>query len=284
MIRVNLPGYTRYFSKERLFDREAYWREVAQAVRGWRLGLKAPLFLSPSLYEDSAFGEDENAVRLLGAVPNSPAYMAGLGWGDELLKVNGLKVTSRPYAKMLLSLAYRAEGVRLKVKRGDEIFDVHLPAPGGYPYEHYPGARFGLVIADGLSPRYMRELAALVRKHRAKRTLLLTSPLIRPLLDPHLRRLQTLLPEGAQVSVGVPPCAYMGGNVIMGDLLVVDDFVDYIRGWVAKEGAGPDMVVIPSSPFHGDGWLRDLVGVPYMEVERRTGIPVELLPCQRMWM
>ena len=284
MIRVNLPGYTKYFSRQSLFDHDAYWHEVARAVRRWRPGLKTPLLLSPSLYEDNAFGEDGNAVRLLGVVSNSPAQRAGLGWGDELLEINGLKVASRPYAKLLLKLAYRAERVRLKVGRGGKAFEVELPDPGGYPYHHYPGARFGLVIPDGLSPYYMRELAALVRRHRARRTLLLSSPLIHPLLDPHLRRLEGLLPEGAKVWVGVPPCTYMGGSVIMGDLLVVDDFVDYIRGWVAGEGARPDLVVIPSSPFHGDGWLRDLVGVPYLEIERRTGIPVALLSCQPMWM
>ena len=70
----------------------------------------------------------------------------------------------------------------------------------------------------------------------------------------------------------------------MGDLLVVEDFVDYVNQWIEENGRRPDLVVIPSSPFHSDGWLRDLAGTPYLEIERRTGIPVELVLCERIWM
>jgi len=42
----------------------------------------------------------------------------------------------------------------------------------------------------------------------------------------------------------------------------------------------PDLVVIPSSPFHLSGWGRDLTGRVYLEIERSTGVPVALVECE----
>ena len=51
-----------------------------------------------------------------------------------------------------------------------------------------------------------------------------------------------------------------------------EDFTD-------EEGICPDLVVIPSSPFHLSGWGRDLTGRVYKEIERLTEIPVALVEC-----
>ncbi len=68
----------------------------------------------------------------------------------------------------------------------------------------------------------------------------------------------------------------------MGDLLVVQDFIDFIQEYL-KEGERPDLVVIPSSPFHLNGWGRDLTGRVYLDIERETQIPVALLECDTIW-
>ena len=47
-----------------------------------------------------------------------------------------------------------------------------------------------------------------------------------------------------------------------------------------KEEVEPDLVVIPSSPFHLSGWGRDLTGRVYLDIERSTGIPVALVECE----
>ena len=66
----------------------------------------------------------------------------------------------------------------------------------------------------------------------------------------------------------------------MGDLLVVQDFIEAIEESVAERGSRPDLVLVPSSPFHVGRWGRDLEGREYLEIERRTGVPVALVECE----
>jgi hypothetical protein len=81
----------------------------------------------------------------------------------------------------------------------------------------------------------------------------------------------------------VPENRYFGGNIILGDLLVVQDFIDHIRDYLARGNPRPDLVVIPSTPFGLGAWRRDLTGRPYMDIERATGVPVALLECERIY-
>ena len=69
----------------------------------------------------------------------------------------------------------------------------------------------------------------------------------------------------------------------MGDLLVVEDFVDCITEYIVKKKCKPDLVVIPSSPFNLSGWGRDLTGECYLNIERKTGIKTELLGCSTIY-
>ena len=52
------------------------------------------------------------------------------------------------------------------------------------------------------------------------------------------------------------------------------------KEFTEKEEVEPDLVVIPSSPFHLSGWGRDLTGRVYLDIERSTGIPVALVECE----
>ena len=69
----------------------------------------------------------------------------------------------------------------------------------------------------------------------------------------------------------------------MGDLLVVQDFIDYIKDYVTSTDKKPDLIVIPSSPFNISGWGRDLTGRVYLDIERETGIHVEIIECQTIY-
>ncbi|MGB2854258.1 MAG: hypothetical protein WBC55_07400, partial [Dehalococcoidia bacterium] len=82
-----------------------------------------------------------------------------------------------------------------------------------------------------------------------------------------------------RIDIGVPQNSFFGGNIFMGDLLVVQDFIDFIREYLKGNGGRPDLIVIPSSPFSLGGWGRDLTGRVYLDIEREVGIPVELLEC-----
>jgi hypothetical protein len=68
----------------------------------------------------------------------------------------------------------------------------------------------------------------------------------------------------------------------MGDLLVVQDFIEAIREYL-RQNPPPDLVVIPSSPFSLGSWKRDLEAREFAEIERTLGLPVALLDCEPIY-
>jgi len=107
--------------------------------------------------------------------------------------------------------------------------------------------------------------------------LFLSSTLVKPYFIENLK--QIALPKEIEIQVIVPPNRFFGGNIFMGDLLVVDDFIEAIKEYLQRETA-PDLIVLPSTPFSLGDWRRDLTGRVYKEIERAVGIPVVLLDCE----
>jgi hypothetical protein len=279
-IRVYFPGATRYFPHPPA-NAEAYWLHVLQLVRELRADLSAPLTLDLQKYEEVLLEQWRNEPRVLGTVRNSPARAVGLRWGDVITRVGGLPVLFRDQLKAVLDTPYRneSEGVSLEWSRDGDCLRAMLgPASvGSYPHgPFYPMG--GLVVSDGISTAHLAHVARVVRKHAARVVLLLSSRLMAPLVSDLLGGWR-LLPPGTKVTVVPVPNSFFGGNVFVGDLLTVDDYVEFLTSWVARNGR-PDLVLIPSSPF--TDWGRDLVGQSYREISRATGLPVELMPVSRM--
>ncbi|MCX6022232.1 MAG: PDZ domain-containing protein [Chloroflexi bacterium] len=285
MIRVNLPGYSKYFSQFKLFDTWEYWPQVTDLVRDLRTRVKTPIFISPALYEERHYGETLNGARILGTVRNSPAERAGVQYNDTLVEVNGVGVESRGFAKALLNLAFAAENVALKVQRGGETIALSMTAPAEtavYPYEHHANNLYGIVMGDGLSPRYMRDIAGLIAQEGARDVVIATSTLAKPAFDELMPRLHSMVAPDVKLRAGIPANNFLGGNIMAGDLMQVDDFIDFVRGWSDEHGR-PDLVLIPSSPFDSYGWRRDMMGRVFLDIERATGVPVRLIRNDRIW-
>ena len=70
---------------------------------------------------------------------------------------------------------------------------------------------------------------------------------------------------------------FWGGNIILGDLMTVEDFIQGLIQRYDKIARKPDLVIIPSS-FLVD-WGRDYTGKYYKEIERKTGLKIVLLKC-----
>ena len=100
---------------------------------------------------------------------------------------------------------------------------------------------------------------------------------MQPTLEKRIR--ETPFPDEIKLHLRVPPNRCLGGNIFMGDLLMVDDFIAAVKDFLEEGRVSPDLVVIPSSPFHISGWERDLSGRVYKDIERVTGIPVGLIEC-----
>jgi hypothetical protein len=287
LVEINLPGYSRYFSSHKLFDREEVWSAIVSRARELREELSCPIVVMPTLYEENLWEERKNLPRIIGLVNNSPAARAGLRRGDVLLAVNGLPVHSRPQARDLLHLLQRSEykQVSLVAQRGDRNIGVTLNLEEySYPYspewDHYLGIIF---LGTGLRMSYIEKLRDIIDARRAKHVLFLSSRLVKPTLEQLLAQSHLFDSACLQLDIEIPENFFFGGNIFMGDLLVVQDFVRCINAYVASKGKKPDLVVLPSSPFNLGQWGRDLTGRVYLDIERQTGIPVELLECETIY-
>lgn len=284
LIEVSLPGYSQYFSQTPLFDLDQVWSAVVSTVRDLRPEIVSPLLIKPSLYEETLHEKSLNLPRVVGLVKNSPASLSGLKGNDLILSIGGLKISSRPQARDILHF-HRQSGkpsVHLSVQREGKEMEVEVfPNRFAYPYNPETDHHLGIIfMGTGFRPGAMEDLKSLILAHKAKRVLFLSSRLVRPVFQQLFG--ESYLFGDVQIQVEIPENRFFGGNIFMGDLLVVQDFIEAVKEYL-KKNPPPDLVVIPSSPFALGDWRRDLEGRVYTEIERAVGIPVALLDCEPIY-
>jgi len=283
LIQVNLPGCTGCFSPTPGLDFRQVWEAAIEQVRELRDKYDCPIIAMPTLYEENIYHKRKNLPQIIGVVKNSPAYLDGLRKGDTILEVSGLPVRSRPQARDLLSVLRQSQAntLDLKVQRGTSTLQIKLDSTRhSYPYSPDFDAYFGMVfMGAGFRVSYLEDLKQVIEARGARRVLFLSSELVKPSFEQCLAETHLFTNGASRIDIEVPQNRFFGGSIFMGDLLVVQDFIDHIQDYVARKGFKPDLVVIPSSPFNLSGWGRDLTGRVYLDIERATGVPVELLPC-----
>lgn len=281
LIEVSLPGYSKYFPEPPPFNRDDLWGQIVETVRFLRPKVATPIIIKPSMFEEQSFEAKLNLPWVAGVVKNSPADRGGLRAGDTLLAINGLPVSNRPQARDLLQIYHQQPGskILLTSKRGDEKKDIQIdPHDGDYPYHPATDHHLGVIFPGaGFRPSTLEDLNSLIMARKARQVLFLSSALIKPYFMEGLKQMS--MPKEVQVQVVAPQNRFFGGNIFMGDLLVVDDFIAAIKEYLQK-GTKPDLIVLPATPFALGDWRRDLTGKVYKEIERAVGIPVALLDCE----
>lgn len=287
LAQVNLPGYSRYFSDEPLFDLDEVWSAIVSEIKALREEVACPIVAMPSMYEENLYEEVKNLPRVIGMVRNSPAALSGLERGDILRQVNGLTLRNRPQARDILALVHQTgeREAQLVVERDHETIEVVVNLEGfSYPYTPETSNHLGIVfLGTGLRISNIERLREIIGSQKAKHVLLLTSTLVRPTLEQCLSESHLLGDPQLRIDIEVPTNRFFGGNVFMGDLLVVQDFIDHIGEYVHRTEETPDLVVIPSSPFGLGQWGRDLTGRVYLDIQRETGVNVEILECDTIY-
>jgi len=280
-IQISLPGYSRFFSEQPLFDRETVWTLLKTTVQELRAGVDCPLILRPGLFEEYLDPQAVDTAQVEGVIKHSPADRAGVRRGDRLRSLNGLTVRNRPVARSLLSTIHGGlpGRVPLTVERKGVEVDLLMDLDDfDYPFDPSLSTYTGIVFPSaGIPFTWPEELRHLIRARGAREVLLFTSTLVRPTLEKRLR--EGLFLPGVKLHVRVPPNRYMGGNIFMGDLLVVEDYISAAEDFLNEAERRPELIVIPSSAFRLSGWGRDLTGRFYKEIERHLRIPVALLDC-----
>ena len=295
-IRLLLPGFTRHALPEEQFDTPTFWNSLLSIAAEMRSKLRSPLLIQPGYYWNRSI-----AAIIDGIFPNSPAEAAGLHLGDRIVSVNGNRVLTRAEAGQALEeppQAGSAWAADVEVERGGRRWTVHLSnelaiaddrypyKPAGYESTYEVMARwgFGIQLMDGFDLEPLGILKQIVSRHpEARHVLLFTTPLVK---DLYLQALQIVgtspecaLPEEVELRVTIAPQSFWGGNIIVGDLHVVQDYIDHLET-LARAGYRPDLVIIPNS--FADSWGQDLLCRSYLEVERAAGVAVELLPVRRV--
>lgn len=285
LVQISLPGYTRRFSREILFDREGVWEAIKQETMALRESVSCPIVLRPGIIE-----EYDDPIRMdlpivAGVVNHSPAGRCGLVPKDRIERINGLKIKSRVHARGLLNTVHQSDldSTSLDVVRDGR--KVHLTVnlrDHAYPYTRKTDHHLGVVFPfSGIPGEWFENIETAIASHQGRDVLVLSSPLVAPYMTKHLAENGSL--SDRNIYLRVPKNDYFGGNIFMGDLLVVEDFIQAISDFIENEGLRPDLVLIPSSPFHLSGWGRDLTGRVYLDIERHTHIKVALVECEPIY-
>ena len=249
LIQVNLPGYSSHFSSSEFFNLQEVWQAIVSRVKQLREEHDCPIVAMPTMYEENIHQPRRNLPQVMGLVKNSPAYLCGVKKGDVILKINGISVRDRSQARDLFSLLHknRPREVNLSVERQDQAREINLDLTRySYPYSEGIDSYSGIIfMGTGLRMSYMESLKAIVRTQRARQVLFLSSELLKPVFEQCLVESHLFRDGQVQIDIQVPESRFFGGNIFMGDLLVVQDFIDCVKGHVAQEGSKPDLVIIP---------------------------------------
>jgi hypothetical protein len=281
LVQLSLPGCARSLEQDYAFPLDEVWSELKTAARELRSRLDCALVIRPGLYEDFDDPASANEPLAHGVMKNSPAARAGARAGDRITRVNGLPVNTRPQARALLTTIHQSDlkEVVLSVERNGTAINSRVGLRDyDYPYTPETATHIGIVFASsGIPQEWLSKLKDVIVSRSARNVLLLTSRLVRPTLERLVARNGQF--SGVKLYIRVPRNDFFGGNIFMGDLMVVEDFIRAAEDFMETEKIRPDLIVIPSSPFHLSRWGRDLTGRVYLDIERALKIPVALVEC-----
>ncbi len=288
MIRITLPGFSRFYSKTRPFDTKETWKRVLDIILPLREKIDTPILVLPSLYHSPSF-----LPEVAGTIRNSPAERAGVRFGDVIRSVNGKRASSRAEAQELLFMESPIGRVAVEYERGDKTFEVVLQEARAdeenYPYRPagYPDSKahpMGIVLIDDINPKWIMDLLKRLVTVKASNILLMTSAIMEPLAASLLEVLPGVdkLLGDKNLYLWVPEHRFWGGNIILGDLYTCSDYIGGARDFEKKHSIKPDLIVIPNS-FSPNG-NTDLLGVSYSAIEQATGAPVILAECSQITM
>ncbi len=284
VIRVLLPGYSRYFSDEQLFDTDRVWQDVVSIVLGLREKIDTPINCQPSFYWNKPL------IPLVdGVVKGSPAAKSGLTAGDRILKVNDQPTYTRVHAATLLSASHNESGsCRLLVLRKEKEIVINLQEAAindeCYPYK-LKGmspfvSDFGIFFIDDFLLSSIQDLINIIENHGAHTVVLLSSKIMKPIVEKAIEMVEDFRKYFSKknLTIYVPPHHFWGGNILLGDLYTAKDYADCITALLDTQDRKPDLVVIPLS--HTSRWGYDLTNESFADIEPWAEVPVEFLRCE----
>jgi hypothetical protein len=292
LIRILLPGYTKYHSKSLHFDTEEHWRHIVDLYNKLLKSIDTVLHIQPSLY----WRKDLTAT-IEGIFKNSPAFNAGLKRDDKILKINDESIVTRGQAQSVLiqfGNKKKQRPIDLEVERNGKVLQFELINVSNvnedlYPYKplRYKSGIFsdtwpyGIFMTQTFLLNYILELENIIKQYQAKQVLLFSSFLVQPLFIEAMKLMQNYVTSLQKIDLRVTIAEqhFWGGNIMITDILLVQDLINHLHKLISNKYR-PDLIIIPSS--FTNLWGFDLSGHSYLEIEREFKIPVELIKCVRI--
>lgn len=274
-IRVNLPGYTRDSPDRPEGDLETLWHAAVGMLSALRRELATPVIVIPSAFEFNLVRHEPLAPRVTGAVPGSPAARAGVRPDDVVLQVGHHTIRDRAH---LLSVLLLTRGqVPVVVERGGATSElvVDFDAPPAYPWPGPAVGKYvfpaGFAVAPCLSVHDVRTVLRAAEDGDGE-VWVATSSLMRPAAQAALDATGSAYAASARL---VPVRnRFLGGNIQVMDMATVGDIARSVDEALAEHPA-PSRLLLPASGLNEHG--RDLAGTHWHQLERWTGVPVQLL-------
>jgi len=295
-----LPSYSKYFSRKSPFDGEGHWQDTVPFIRELRTRVQIPIRVAPDSWEAGRCFDNPLSVEIIGTTIGSAAD-GKLQPGDQLTAIGPASdggVLTRAAANRVLEQTWQAkEDLPLSVLRNGETLDVRLSIEeNGLAGVAELDAPFGVHIYSGPDEKHLARAVQLLRFASVRSGWVLSAQLLAKPYELLWQQYRGMLKAGDLDLRFIPvPNRFWGGNIMVGDLLTVDDFVQAVqaererlrdRGRLARtEGLGggrdgcgprmectlPEVLLVPFSPFHPAYW-RDLTGASFLQIERRTGL------------
>lgn len=280
-ISVLLGGYTKLFPKAPEYPIPSFWNKVIDEIAPLRTELRNPFIIQPRMYEEVyRFSSRIGRNIVTGVNQFSPAARAGIKVYDEIIAINGMRMTTRNQCLATIAGLCQTKGKTIfTLSRAGEELDVSVdPSDRGieYIFPRSMNDRYGIhLIGEDIPVKAIRQIYDLINEYEPNKVLFLTSMIVRQFLAKALKRYHFLAGHSVEFDLQVPSNKYLGGNIVMGDMLVVDDFVHFIQEYMQDQK--PDLIMIPSGPFNHGGWCRDMKGQPVGLIEKFFDVPIKII-------
>lgn len=276
-VRLYLPGYSKYFSRRKLFAARENWAATVNYFYPVLKNYKVPVLIFPNLLVQNIVHQGKESAEVAGTIINSPAAQSGIKPGDLIAKINNQPIFSIEEAMKTLSQNVNGR-IKVGLIRGGKYFNKSIKDA---PENHYPYGEselkrfdpFGFVFAERyFSPADITDIDRYIAVYDAKNIMVLTSETAKPMIK---NRLENTAAKRKRLKLRLiaVKSRYYGGTINACDLLVVEDFIRAIKENIKEHR--PDLIILPASPFNS--WGRDLAGRLNLEIEREVGIPVEFV-------
>ncbi len=284
-IKVILPGYSRFYKRPFSENSREYNLKVIRFLRGIRNKYGTDIIFDLNKLEEIDLELDPLVPRISYITPNSPAFKAGLRKGDVIYSIMGKRVFFRletmSYINALHNLIGKTD-LEMEILKKSGEKNAAILKKGSF-FDDYPyftwQTDLGIHIDDGIEPGAITQMNAIIKKHNARNVVFLTSNLMQYSLS-HMLKKWINIRKDVNFRTSIPKNNFWGGNIFIGDLLTVDDFIIEIQEIIEKFPE-TDLVILPSSPF--SSWKRDLKGDLFYRIRREFDVNIEMLHYPRLY-